>query len=85
MENLTFVKELICKHLPDAQVEVRDLTGTSDHLGLLVASNEFAGKILIEQHQTVMDILKESLKERIHAVQIKTMTLDKYQQLQKGE
>ena len=78
MENLTFVKELIIKHLPDAEVQVTDLTGTSDHLGLLVASDTFEGKMLIQQHQTIMDILKESLKERIHAVQIKTMTKKTY-------
>ena len=78
MENLTFVKELIIKHLPDAEVQVTDLTGTNDHLGLLVASDTFEGKMLIQQHQTIMDILKESLKERIHAVQIKTMTKKTY-------
>jgi len=84
MENLAFVKELITKSIPDAHVQVSDLTGTSDHLGLLVASDSFEGKMLIDQHQTIMDILKESLKERIHAVQIKTMTKKSYLE-KKGE
>ena len=72
------VKELIQKSLPDAVIEVSDLTGTKDHLGLMVASDQFKGKMLLEQHQMIMDILKESLKEKVHAVQIKTMTLEKY-------
>ena len=84
MDNLSFVKDLIIKSLPDAEVAVTDLTGTSDHLGLMVASDTFEGKMLIEQHQTIMDILKESLKERIHAVQIKTMTKKNFLK-QKGE
>ena len=78
MENMAFVKDLICQSISDAHVEVIDLTGTNDHLGLLVVSDEFKGKMLIDQHQMIMDILKESLKERIHAVQIKTMTKDAY-------
>ena len=55
-----------------------DLTGTMDHLEIIVASDEFKGKILIDQHQMIMDILKEDLKEKIHAVQLKTMTIEKY-------
>ena len=78
MDNMNEVKELIQKSLPDAVIEVSDLTGTKDHLGLMVASDQFKGKMLLEQHQMIMDILKESLKEKVHAVQIKTMTLEKY-------
>lgn len=66
-------KELIEQKLPDAVVEVSDLTGTRDHVGLLVASNAFAGKRLIEQHRIVMDILREEFQRELHAVQIKTV------------
>lgn len=68
------VKNIIKAAIEDAYVEVTDLTGTKDHLGLLVVSDAFKGKMLIKQHQLVMDALKESLKQEIHAVQIKTMT-----------
>jgi stress-induced morphogen len=70
------IKELIIDKIEDAEVQITDLTGTRDHLGLVVASNQFKGKMLVEQHRMVMDILKENLKEEIHAVQIKTMTKD---------
>ncbi len=69
-----FVKDLIIKGLPDAYVEVTDLTGTKDHLGILIVSDAFEGKMLIQQHQMIMDLLKESLKKEIHAVQLKTLT-----------
>jgi len=67
------VKSLIISKLPDAEVEVVDLTGTKDHLGIQVTSSEFKGKRLLQQHRIVMDILREKLKEEIHAVQIKTI------------
>jgi stress-induced morphogen len=67
------VKALIKSGLPDAHVEVNDMTGTSDHLDIMIVSDQFKGKMLIAQHQLVMDLLKESLKAEIHAVQLKTM------------
>ena len=72
------VKELIITHIKDAEVKVHDLTGTQDHLGIMVISDEFNGKILIDQHQMIMDILKEKLhSNEIHAVQLKTLTYEK--------
>jgi len=73
-----YVENKIKTTLTDAEVKVTDLTGTFDHLGITVASDEFKGKMLLDQHQMIMDILKEDLKEKIHAVQIKTMTLEKF-------
>nr|BDT28995.1 BolA family transcriptional regulator [Bacteriovorax sp. HI3] len=67
------VKSIIKTGLPDAHVEVLDMTGTADHLDIVIISDAFKGKMLIQQHQMVMDLLKESLKADIHAVQLKTM------------
>ena len=39
------IKELIKSHINDADVEVTDLTGTRDHLGLVVSSHEFKGTL----------------------------------------
>ncbi len=70
------VKNIIKKGLTDAHVEVSDMTGTRDHLDLLIISDLFKGKMLIQQHQMVMELLKESLKAEIHAVQLKTMSFE---------
>lgn len=78
MNPLFEVKNLIETNLENSIVHVGDLTGTMDHLDIIVASDTFIGKSLIDQHQVIMDILKESLKEKVHAVKIKTMTLEKY-------
>lgn len=71
------IKNLIHSHLNDAHIEVFDLTGTSDHLGINVYSDDFKEMSLIEQHQKLMDILAPRLASDIHAVKLKTMTLTK--------
>jgi stress-induced morphogen len=75
------VKALIKSEIEDAEVEIMDLTGTGDHLGLTVVSDVFKGKMLLDQHRLVMDILKEKFNENLHAVKIKTMTKEKAQSL----
>jgi stress-induced morphogen len=70
------VKNIIKAGLKDAYIEVQDMTGTADHLDLLIISDQFEGIRLIQQHQLVMNLLTESLKTDIHAVQLKTMTFE---------
>lgn len=59
---------------PDGVVKVWDLTGTSDHFGVEVASASFEGKSLIEQHKLVHQACGDHLTRSIHALQIKTRT-----------
>jgi len=54
--------------LPDAKVELQDLTGTSDHWKATVISEAFAGKSLIERHRIVMASLAEEMTGPIHAL-----------------
>ena len=60
--------------LPDAKVELRDLTGTADHWEAVVVSAAFAGKSLIERHRMVFAALSEEMKGPIHALTLKTLT-----------
>lgn len=62
--------------LPDAKVELKDLTGTADHWEAVVVSKEFAGKNPIERHRMVFDALEEEMKGPIHALTLKTLTPD---------
>ncbi len=63
---------LIQKKITDAAVEVRDMTGTRDHFEIEVVSKIFSGQSMIDQHRLVMQALEEEMKDRIHAVKIKT-------------
>lgn len=79
-----FVETIIKAGLPDAEVMVEDMTGTRDHLAITVISDAFEGKMLFQQHQLLMTLLKEELKTRIHAVKLETYTKAKYAQANKG-
>lgn len=54
--------------LPDARVELTDLTGTEDHWQAIVISSAFSGKSLIERHRLVMAALATEMKGPIHAL-----------------
>lgn len=79
-----FVEKIIQAGLPDAQVFVEDMTGTRDHLAITVVSDAFEGKMLFQQHQLLMTLLKDELKSRIHAVKLETFTKAKYASANKG-
>ncbi len=68
------IHSLVSKAIPNSQVTVQDMTGGGDHFELIVLSSAFRGKSLMEQHQMVHAAL-EGLKEKIHAVKIKTRAL----------
>lgn len=82
--NVDYVHHVIKEGLPDAIVDLGDFTdgsGDTDHINVIVVSDAFKDKSIIEQHRMVMALLDEGMRTRIHAVKIKTMTHDKYKQL----
>ncbi len=69
------VESMIKQGLPDAQVQIQDLTGGGDHYQAIVVSSHFAGKNLVQQHQLVYGTLREAMAtEAIHALALKTYT-----------
>ncbi|MEO1002866.1 MAG: BolA/IbaG family iron-sulfur metabolism protein [Cyanobacteria bacterium J06638_7] len=69
------VKAAIHRAMPDADVEVEDLTGGGDHLQVTVVSSSFAGLTRIKQHQLVYGALRQELaSEAIHALALQTST-----------
>ena len=68
------IRGCVEKTLPGSEVTVEDMTGGGDHFQIIVLSPAFRGKTLIDQHQMVHASL-EPLKDRIHAVAIKTRPL----------
>ncbi len=79
MINPQQVEVMIKAGLPDAEIQVQDLTGGGDHYQVTVVSSQFAGKGLVEQHQLVYGALKQAMStEAIHALAIKTYTPEKW-------
>jgi len=68
---------LIRRAMPDAVVEIIDLTGTMDHFNVLVRSGTFRGVPLMDRHRMVEGALAEARADgRIHAMSIRTETLE---------
>lgn len=75
MINPNQVEAMIKAGLPDAQVQVQDLTGGGDHYQVVVVSSQFEGKSLINQHQLVYGAVGQAMSsEAIHALSLKTYT-----------
>ena len=69
------VEVMIKAALPDAQVQVQDLTGGGDHYQVTVVSSLFEGKALVQQHQLVYKAVQQAMStEAIHALALKTYT-----------
>ncbi|CAK6686594.1 BolA family transcriptional regulator [Synechococcus sp. CBW1107] len=69
------VRAAITQALPDARVEVEDLTGGGDHLQVTVVSTAFDGLSRVKQHQLVYGALRGELaSEAIHALALQTST-----------
>ena len=60
--------------LPDAQVQLEDLTGTRDHWKATIVSAGFAGKSLLQRHRLVMAALAVEMKGPIHALTLDVKT-----------
>lgn len=72
------IASIIRNAIPDSTVHV--LGDDGQHFSALIISPEFEGVSLIKQHKMVMTPLKEEFAERLHALQVKTFTPEKWEQ-----
>jgi stress-induced morphogen len=68
------IRVLLADAFPDAsELDVEDRTGTGDHFQVTVASPQFDGMPLLEQHRLVNDALAAPLADgTIHELRIRT-------------
>ena len=65
--------DLVKKAIPDAEVNVMDKTGMSDHFVIHVVSEKFEDLSIMDRHRLVQDSIAEAMKDgRVHAAEIKT-------------
>lgn len=62
--------------LPSAYVEVRGDDG--QHFEAVIVSPQFNGKNMLQQHQLVYLALGERMRSEIHALSIRTFTLESW-------
>jgi acid stress-induced BolA-like protein IbaG/YrbA len=58
---------------------VVNVGGDGTHFEALIVSTEFEGKSLIESHKVVYGVLGDAMKERIHALSLKTFTPEQWE------
>jgi acid stress-induced BolA-like protein IbaG/YrbA len=69
------IRARIVSALPDADVVVRDTTGTNDHFEARVVSAAFESLGMVQQHQRVYAPLQDWLATgELHALALKTYT-----------
>ena len=70
------IERLIKEAFPDAHVVIVDLAGDGDHYAARVASQAFAGKSRVQQHQMVYQALKGEMGGALHALALETSVPD---------
>lgn len=66
---------LVKMGIPDAEVNVMDKTGTSDHFIVHVTTSKFVGVNTMDRIRMVQSVLADAMRDgRIHAMDIKTAT-----------
>ena len=87
------IKKEIKKRLEDKldliHFEIKDFTGRhlnhklhegGFHLETTIVSDDFTDKTLIERHRVVYDAMGELMKHEIHALSMKTLTRDEWEE-----
>ena len=68
------IQRTIEQHLPDAKVQVNDLTGTGDHIQVHVVAAAFEGKTPIQRHRMIYAMFPSDVGGAIHALSIQART-----------
>jgi stress-induced morphogen len=74
MMSIDTLRDMLLAAFPGAQIEIADMTGTSDHFEAVVTSRAFEGKSRIEQHKLVYAALGDHVGKAIHALALTTRT-----------
>lgn len=68
------IETMLQAAFPDGRFVVRDLTGTRDHYEAVIVTKAFSSLSLIDRHRLVYAALGDAMKQRIHALTLKTQT-----------
>jgi BolA protein len=89
MEIKKEIKKRLEKRLDLIHFEIKDFTGRhlnhklhegGFHLETTIVSDNFNDKTLIERHRLVYDAMGELMKHEIHALSMKTLTSDEWEE-----
>lgn len=80
------VAERIRAALPDAWVEVIDMTGTDNHLEARVVSPAFRGRSPVERHRMIYAPLRDWIDDdTVHALAVRAWTPEQAESITEGD
>lgn len=74
------IKEMIENGLSTTFVSV---DGDGSHFEAIIVSDEFKDKMLIDRHKLVYGALGDAMREQIHALSMKTFTVEQWENINK--
>ena len=89
MEIKKEIKKRLDEKLDLIHFEIKDFTGRhlnhklhegGFHLETTIVSDDFTDKTLIERHRVVYDAMGELMKHEIHALSMRTLTRDEWEE-----
>ena len=72
------IKDILKNKIKDSKVFIQDMNGNQDHFSVMVISSEFENLSIINQHKMIYKALGTMVTNEIHALQIKTFTLEQW-------
>lgn len=72
------IKDAILKVVDNAEVHIVNPQQDGRHFEAIVISDHFEGKGLVEQHQIIMEGLRELFNSSLHALSLKTYTPEEW-------
>lgn len=85
----SMIRERLSRALAPLELEITDEShkhvghagalGGGGHFSVLVVSQGFAGKSLLERHRLIYEALGDAMQREIHALSIKALTPDEHQ------
>lgn len=85
--NTKSIEKLLCNSLRIYHISINDNTAKHNkhnefdggmHLEAIIVSDKFIDMILIDRHRLIYEILHEHLKIDIHALSMRTLTINEY-------
>ena len=78
--NLSYeIESIIKKNIPDAKILISNINNDGEHFEAVVISKSFDNLSLLKQHQAIMKPLTAEFKEKVHALAVKTFSLEKWE------
>jgi len=73
--NTKIIKQKLESHFSKNDlIEVLDINNQGNHFSIIIISNKFNNKPLLNRHKMIYEIFSQEITKAIHALQIKTYT-----------